>query len=146
MIGSLQRNKASVAASLFDVVHSVDRVELAEALESSLEKTEQLQSSAVQQALPVLIEVNITGEESKSGVATRDLPGLAEVVSRCKHLVGVGLMTLQAWAQRNQKSGAPLLNYGNCWRQLKITFPGDWHHLSMGMSDDYGQPSSKEPQ
>jgi pyridoxal phosphate enzyme (YggS family) len=130
MIGTLQRNKARRAAILFDWVQSLDRAELAWDLEkAALGRTEG--------PLPVLIEVNLTGEESKSGIAKEEVPGLADAIAGCPHLAGAGLMTI---ARQNadqtelRRTFATLRALGE---SLRSSYHGHWHHLSMGMSDDY---------
>src|SRR3954462_14220329 len=82
MIGGLQRNKARQAARLFDWVQSVDRAELTEALE----RTAPEERPAERGPLPVLIEVNMTGEENKGGVSPAELPGLLEMAAGCEHI------------------------------------------------------------
>jgi len=127
MIGSLQRNKARVATSMFDVIHSIDRIELAEALEKA----------ATEVALPVLIEVNVTGEVSKSGISPNELPRLAEVVAQCRHLRGVGLMTIARLGANEVEARRTFALLRELLESLQGSYPGDWTHLSMGMSDDY---------
>ena len=130
MIGSLQRNKAARAAALFDYVHSVDRVELVTALDKA----------AVERSggpLPVLLQVNLTGESTKSGVSPEELPVLADALAGRHGLRGVGLMTiarLGAGEGELRRTFAALreMLYG-----LRNSAPGDWRHLSMGMTDDY---------
>ncbi|MDQ2805414.1 MAG: YggS family pyridoxal phosphate-dependent enzyme [Chloroflexota bacterium] len=133
LIGPLQRNKARRAAAFFDTIQSVDRIDLAQALE-------QHRAADWPDAppLPVLIEVNISGEASKSGVAPADVPALADALRACPHLLPQGLMTV----------GAPGLSEAAARRQfaamralrdaLAAAHPDlPWSSLSMGMSDDF---------
>ena len=133
MIGSLQRNKARSAASFFDVVHSIDRVELVEALEQSIAR--QAHDSGV--ALPVLIEVNMTGEVSKSGIPPQGVESLAEAVAKCKGLRGAGLMTIARMGAPEAEAREVFARLRRLRDALQASYPGDWTHLSMGMSDDY---------
>jgi len=88
MIGHLQTNKATKAVELFAAVDSVDSVNLAEKLNSAAQK--------VGKKLPVLIEVNVGGEEAKSGVATdsQELEQLLTAPARLDALAFRGLMTV----------------------------------------------------
>ncbi len=122
MIGSLQRNKARDATSLFDVIHSVDRVELAEALEKA----------ATGVALPVLIEVNVTGEASKSGISPNELPRLAEAVAGCRHLRGLGLMTIARLDASEVEARHTFARLRNMLEDLHGSYLGDWTHLKYG--------------
>src|SRR6266498_3446819 len=72
MIGHLQRNKAGRAVELFDVVHGVDDAELARALDR--------RALSLGRRLPVLLEVNVSGESSKFGVAPDRALALAEAI------------------------------------------------------------------
>ncbi|HET9495285.1 MAG TPA: YggS family pyridoxal phosphate-dependent enzyme [Chloroflexia bacterium] len=126
MIGTLQRNKARRAAALFDWVQSVDRPEIARALDSAAAKP-----------LPVLLEVNLTGEPSKSGVAPGDLPALAGAVTACARLRPVGLMTIARLDAPEAELRRTFAGLRDLLEKLRSTHPGDWRHLSMGMSDDY---------
>ncbi len=132
MIGALQRNKARRAAELFDWVQSVDRVELMEALDKSA-------SERGREMLPILLEVNTTGEPAKSGVAPAELTRLADALGECRSLRGMGLMTVA-------RLGADERELRQTFGGLKIMLEelseshrsvGEWKHLSMGMSDDY---------
>ncbi len=131
MIGSLQRNKVHDAAALFDWVHSVDRPQLVAALDKAAA------DERGGQPLSVLLEVNLTGEPTKSGVSAEELPKLADMLASCEHLRGMGLMTIA----RQGASQAELHDTFGKLRQLlsslRHTHPGDWQHLSMGMSGDY---------
>lgn len=86
LIGHLQGNKVRRALTLFDSVDSVDSVSLAltvERIASELERT-----------VPILIEVNTSGEASKTGLDPADFPELLDCVAGCGHLKPQGLMTM----------------------------------------------------
>jgi pyridoxal phosphate enzyme (YggS family) len=131
MIGSLQRNKARDAVVLFDWVQSVDRPHLAKALEKAAEA-----ERAGMEPLPVLLQVNITGEASKSGVVATDLPGLTETVAACPHLKCEGLMTIARLGASEAELRETFASLRRLRDDLKREHPAV-HHLSMGMSDDY---------
>jgi PLP dependent protein len=133
LIGALQRNKAARAAAFFDRIESVDRADLIAALERH--------RAAVAPdgpPLPVLIEVNISGEASKTGAAPAAVPALADALRACLHLAPRGLMTIAApglseAALRGQFAAARALR-----DRLAAAHPDvAWPELSMGMSDDF---------
>jgi pyridoxal phosphate enzyme (YggS family) len=130
MIGTLQRNKARKAAMLFDWVQSLDRAELAWDLEKAVQENKRA-------PLPVLIEVNLTGEASKSGVAKEDLPRLADALAGCPHLRGMGLMTIARQDANEKELRHTFATLRSLLESLRSNYPGDWRHLSMGMSADY---------
>jgi len=86
LIGPLQSNKTRVVAEAFDWVHTIDRLKLAERL--SAQRPEGLPP------LQVCLQVNISGEASKSGVAPADLPALAHAVAALPRLQLRGLMAI----------------------------------------------------
>jgi PLP dependent protein len=133
MIGGLQRNKARRAVELFDWVQSVDRVELLEALEKARA------NGGNSQPLPVLLEVNTTGEEAKSGITPAELPRLADTLAKCPHLRGMGLTTIARLGADERELRGTFASLRRLLDALKESHPGegDWRHLSMGMSDDY---------
>lgn len=131
LIGALQRNKAKKAAALFDCVQSVDRIELAEALNRAVG------TSLKNRILPVLLEVNCSNEAGKSGVEPKTLGDLAEAVASCKHLRGTGLMTVARMAAGERELRETFARLRELLVNLQGGYPGDWRHLSMGMSDDY---------
>ncbi|HEX9990396.1 MAG TPA: YggS family pyridoxal phosphate-dependent enzyme [Chloroflexia bacterium] len=133
MIGNLQRNKAHRAAAMFDWIQSVDRPELAETLDHAC--AEQRHG----EPLPVLIEVNLTGEPSKSGIAPEHLPRLADTITACPNLRPTGLMTIARMGAQEPELRRTFSHLRTLMENLKHTHPGDWTHLSMGMSDDYPQ-------
>jgi len=130
MIGSLQRNKARDAVRLFDRVHSVDRAELAEALERAVAQ------DMPARILPVLLEVNYTGEATKSGVAPVELTGLVEVLARCEHLKCTGLMTIARLGDGQDELRKTFSGLRGLLEGFRADYP-DMQHLSMGMTDDF---------
>jgi pyridoxal phosphate enzyme (YggS family) len=132
MIGGLQRNKARRAVELFDWVQSVDRVELLAALDRAA-------SELGRKPLPVLLEVNTTGEEAKSGVSPDDLGRLADALAECKSLRGMGLMTVARLGADEAELHRTFDGLRKMLEGLRATHAsvGDWKHLSMGMSDDF---------
>jgi pyridoxal phosphate enzyme (YggS family) len=134
MVGHLQRRKAGQAVELFDIVHSVDSVRLARRLDSLAAERGLV--------LPILIEVNVSGEESKYGFRLAEREALdaavAEIVA-LSHLRVDGLMTV-AFVARNPEEVRPVFVRLRQMRdELRARFPaGDWRHLSMGMTDDFG--------
>ncbi len=133
MIGTLQRNKAQRAAALFDWVQSVDRPELAQALHRA--RAQQRPN----EPLHVLLEVNLTGEPTKSGVSPEHLSSLADAVTACPHLYPTGLMTIARMGAPEPELRRTFSNLRTLLESLQHTHPGNWTHLSMGMSDDYPQ-------
>ena len=86
MIGHVQRRKAREVVRLFDCVDSVDRLELAEALEKHC--------AASGKTLEILLQVNVSGEETKSGFTQKSLQEAFEVIGALPHLRVQGLMTM----------------------------------------------------
>lgn len=140
LIGHLQRNKAKVAAQHFDVIHSLDSLRLAETLDR--------QAAASGRRIPVLLQVNVSGEASKEGFA---LPGgcanqaelerfsaAVAAILALPHLAVQGLMTIAPFTD-NPESVRPVFRALRELRaELTRRFPaGDWRQLSMGMTDDY---------
>jgi PLP dependent protein len=93
MIGHLQSNKAAKALEVFSAVDSVDSVHLAEKLNAAAEK--------LGRRVPVLIELNLGGEESKSGVApvSQEFGAILEAAARLDHLEFRGLMTIPPFTE-----------------------------------------------
>ena len=96
MIGHLQTNKAAKALEVFSAVDSVDSLHLAEKLDTAAEK--------LGRRVPVLIELNLGGEESKSGVApvSQEFGALLEAAARLEHLQFRGLMTIPPFTEDPQ--------------------------------------------
>ena len=130
IIGHLQSNKAAKAAELAHWVHSVDSEKLLNKLQAGAE--------AANRTLNILLEVNWTGEESKSGIRGADEAlRLAEMAVSCKNLNLRGLMTMAEFDAtearlRETFSGVRELR-DRMERELGLTLP----ELSMGMSGDF---------
>ena len=120
LIGHLQSNKAQGAIDACDVVHSVDSVRLAAALERAAHGGKK----------PVFIQVNLAAEESKGGVLAADVPSLVARVRESPSLALLGLMTLPP-------AGPP--EDARAWfRALKqLAVEHGLEGLSMGMTDDF---------
>ena len=131
LIGSLQRNKAKTAASLFDCVQSVDRKALVEELAKH--------AAGRGSPLPVLLEFR-TGEDTKSGFTGIDeLFYAAELALASPSLRVIGLMTIAPNTGDEACLRAAFKRLVKARQELERRFPGQglWSCLSMGMSADY---------
>jgi pyridoxal phosphate enzyme (YggS family) len=130
LIGSLQTNKARDAVALFDLVHSVDRAGLVEALVAA--------ATRAGRCLPVLLQVNIAGEESKQGCAPEEAPGLAAAIIAQPALELRGLMTM-APLVADMEETRPVFRALRLLRDdLRRAHPDvPLSDLSMGMTNDY---------
>lgn len=129
LIGHLQRNKARKAVALFDVIESVDSEEIAAAIERICTEKER--------HMDILIEVNSSGESSKTGTPLTEVPALADFVrEQCPHLRLQGLMTIGPLGG-DEKA---VRNAFNTTRELRDRLrlsADDLPCLSMGMSGDF---------
>lgn len=126
-IGPLQSNKSRLVAEHFDWCHTVDRPKIAQRL--SEQRPEALAP------LNVLLQVNISGEASKSGIAPADLPALAATVAALPHLTLRGLMAIPAPESDYARQLAVFQTMNDLFVQLKLHYP-QVDTLSMGMTDD----------
>lgn len=126
LIGHLQSNKARKAVRLFDVIHTLDSIELATRLERICidEKRENLQ---------VLIQIDLAGEETKSGISEKDLLDLVEFLQNCKCLKLAGFMILPPFFEDAEKTRP----FFRRLREIRDEILPDGE-LSMGMSYDFG--------
>ncbi len=131
MIGHLQTRKAALAVRLFDMIHSLDRVELA----SEINK----RAKAMNRVMRVLIEVNTGDETTKGGVSPLRALEFAKIVAQMENLSLQGLMTIPPWFDDPEKARP----YFECLRELQETIKAaelpnvQMQELSMGMTDDY---------
>jgi PLP dependent protein len=132
LIGHLQANKARRAVTLFDVIHSVDSVALARRLD-------RLCAEEGRAFLPVMIQVDLAGEKTKSGVSEDDLPLLVSAIKSSERLRLTGLMTLPPFFEEAERARP----YFRRLRELRDAhrerddFGDHRGELSMGMSNDY---------
>ncbi|HVE90139.1 MAG TPA: YggS family pyridoxal phosphate-dependent enzyme [Burkholderiaceae bacterium] len=126
-IGPIQSNKTRAIAQAFDWVQSVDRLSVAERLAH--------QRSPDSPLLNVLLQVNVSGEHSKAGVAPEDLRQLAEAVARLPRLRLRGLMSIPAPETDVARQRVAFAQTNALFRQLRQDGL-NLDVLSMGMSDD----------
>ena len=121
MIGHLQMNKVKTALRLFDIIHSVDSLPLAEAISRRAAASRQ----------PIFLEVNVSKEPSKYGFALAQLPDRHQTIAALPNIEVKGLMTVAPQAE-NAEDVRPV------FRQLRQTARAlEVRGLSMGMSDDF---------
>jgi len=125
LIGHLQSNKARKAVQLFDVIQSLDSVELAERLE-------RICIEEGRGELPVLAQVDLAGEAAKSGIPEPELPVLVEYLRSCERLKFIGLMILPPFFD-DPESTRPFFKRLRTIRD-DVLAGGE---LSMGMSNDF---------
>lgn len=128
-IGPLQSNKTRAIAERFAWVHSVDRAKIARRLAE--------QRPAELDPLNVCLQVNVSGEASKAGVAPEELDDLADAVVALPNLKLRGLMTIPAPAEGRDAQRQPLAKLRQLQEALRQRLPqAPLDTLSMGMSDD----------
>ncbi|MEP6946529.1 MAG: YggS family pyridoxal phosphate-dependent enzyme [Acidobacteriota bacterium] len=132
LIGHLQSNKARKAVQLFDVIQTIDSIELAERLE-------RICGEEGRDSLSVFVQVDLAGEETKSGVAENELPPLVDFLKGCRHLRFDGLMIVPPFSDDIEKS-RPYFERLRAIRD-KLTAENAFNsgpgELSMGMSHDF---------
>ena len=128
LIGPLQSNKTRVAAEQFDWVHSVDRLKIAQRLSE--------QRPAHLPPLNVCLQVNISGESSKSGLHPDELLAVAQAVATLPRLTLRGLMAIPEPADDFAAQRAPHRALRELLAQLRSDGPKTQDTLSMGMSAD----------
>jgi pyridoxal phosphate enzyme (YggS family) len=127
-IGPIQSNKTRTIAEHFDWVQSVDRLKIAERLSD--------QRPAALPPLNVLLQVNISGEVSKSGAPPSDVAALARDVDALPRLRLRGLMAIPEPEDDPQRQRRPLAAMRQLFDSLRATGFAGWDTLSMGMSSD----------
>ncbi len=131
MIGHLQRNKVKYIVDKVAMIHSVDSLRLAQTIQTEAAKE--------QVTIPILLEVNVAGEESKFGLSVEEVIPLTEQISTMKNIHIQGLMTIAPYVDDPEE---------NRWvfRELKKISVDieeknidnvDMYVLSMGMTGDY---------
>jgi pyridoxal phosphate enzyme (YggS family) len=129
MIGHLQGNKVRKALELFDTVDSVDSVELARALNRA--------AGEARRALSVLVEVNTSGEASKTGIDPGEISELADGVLDCPHLKLEGLMTIGPLTDDEARIRNAFAGLREMASRVRLRSGLPLPVLSMGMSGDF---------
>jgi len=130
-IGHLQTNKAKYAVRQFDLIHTVDSSRVAKAINREAAKIDKIQK--------ILIQVNISKEETKSGIETEKVAELAEEIVHLEHLKLKGFMTMPPFFNAPEKVRPFFRRLRETRDQLRQrNLPGvDLTELSMGMTGDF---------
>ncbi len=130
-IGHLQSNKAKYAVRMFDLIHSVDSAKLAKALDKEAGKNGKVQD--------ILLQVNIGGESTKSGVKETDAIALVEQVGELSNIRVRGLMTMPPFFDEPEKARPFFHRLAQLKRRIEERkHPGvRMAELSMGMTGDF---------
>ena len=131
LIGPLQRNKARAALEVFDVVHTVDRTEIADRLQFLLGE------HWPGRKLPVLVEINIGREPQKAGALPEEAGELLGHVLGFDRLDVRGLMAIPPWADEAEASRPHFKNLRELRDRLQDQSGAPLPELSMGMSHDF---------
>jgi pyridoxal phosphate enzyme (YggS family) len=130
-IGHLQTNKAKYVVRIFDLIHSVDNLKLAQEVNRQAEKINKVQE--------ILIQVNNSGEEGKSGIPAKDAPALIEAIAPLANIRVRGLMTLPPYFDDPERA-RPYFRALRLLRDeiLEKDIPNiSMTQLSMGMTGDF---------
>lgn len=128
LIGHLQKNKVKTAVGLFDLIHSVDSLELAEEIDS--------QAAKINKKQRVLIQVKLSEEETKQGVAEKDLFDLVRKSTALENVKLEGLMTLPPFFEEPERARPYFRKLSELRKEAEkkgFRLP----ELSMGMSNDF---------
>ena len=131
MIGHLQTNKVKYIVDKVRLIHSVDSLRLAEAIEKEAEKHNRI--------VDILLEVNVAEEESKFGLKMPEVIPMAEKVVQLPHIRLRGLMTIAPFVENPEKNRAIFANLHDLYVDIKEKNidNGTVSILSMGMTNDY---------
>ncbi|MBI5049735.1 MAG: YggS family pyridoxal phosphate-dependent enzyme [Nitrospirae bacterium] len=128
LIGTLQKNKAKHAVQLFDLIHTIDSIDLAEEVNKQVEKINKMQD--------VLVQVKLSEEETKHGISEKDLPVLLGKIRGLNNLKLKGLMAMPSFFEDSEKSRP----YFRRLREIRDEAEKNGFilpELSMGMSNDF---------
>lgn len=127
-IGPIQSNKTRDIAGAFHWVHSVDRLKIAQRLHD--------QRPADLPPINICIQVNLSGEETKSGVTLGEVRAMCQAINKLDRLTLRGLMAIPAPCSDHIQQRATFRPLAELFRSLQADYP-DMDTLSIGMSDDY---------
>ncbi|MBI3260459.1 MAG: YggS family pyridoxal phosphate-dependent enzyme, partial [Ignavibacteriae bacterium] len=127
-IGHLQSNKVKLIAPFVTMIHSVDSLKLArEISKCATENNRKIQ---------ILIQVNTSGEESKSGCEPNEVINLATEITQLPSIELCGLMTIPSFTSTDEQLRSEFTMLRQIKDELQAKYPSI-HHLSMGMSGDF---------
>ncbi|HDN79814.1 MAG TPA: YggS family pyridoxal phosphate-dependent enzyme [Chloroflexi bacterium] len=130
MVGHLQTNKVRKALGIFDFIHSVDSVRLAREINK--------RAGRESKVIPILLEVNISGEATKFGFAPEEVEDAVREILSFPNLSVQGLMTIAPIVNDPEEARPFFRRLRELRDYLAEQFPQiDWKHLSMGMTDDF---------
>jgi pyridoxal phosphate enzyme (YggS family) len=134
-IGPLQSNKTRDVAEHFDWVHSIDRLKIAERLSTQRGEFSDLGP------LQVCVQINVSEEDSKSGISLEEVDALCDAITKLPHLVLRGLMAIPAPSDDVNQQCQSFAAVRECFVGIKAKHSNDvgydfFDTLSMGMSDD----------
>ena len=133
LIGPLQNNKTARAAELFHAIDTVDSFKTAQRLNSAMQSSDHPASPRL---LPILIEVKLSPEETKHGVAPDELPALLTAIAPLSQLRLQGLMTVPPWSE-DPEVARPYFQRLRRLRDDHVAQYPTLTQLSMGMSNDF---------
>ncbi len=130
-IGHLQKNKVKKAVRLFDMIETVDSIEIAKEIDK--------RCAQIGKIMPVLIEINSGGEKQKSGVLPEDAEQLSRDISRLQNIKVMGLMTMGPQYGNPEDSRPYFVKTKNIFAAIdKLDLPNvEMKCLSMGMTNSY---------
>jgi pyridoxal phosphate enzyme (YggS family) len=128
LIGPLQNNKTSKAAEIFDAIDTLDSLKTAERLNAA--------AQSLNKTLRILIEVKLSPEDTKHGLAPEELPTLLRALEPLTHLEPRGLMTVPPFDE-NPETARPYCQHLRRLRDDHLTLCPTLTDLSMGMSNDF---------
>jgi pyridoxal phosphate enzyme (YggS family) len=128
LIGPLQSNKTTKAAELFHAIDAVDSLKIAQRLDAA--------AKALGKKLPILVEVKLSHEESKHGLAPTELPALLREMEALEAVEVVGLMTVPPWSE-DAELARPYFRHLRSLRDESLARFPKLTQLSMGMSNDF---------
>jgi len=129
MVGHLQTNKVKAAVQVFDVIQSVDSFRLAQEIDR--------RAGEINRTIECLVQVNISGEESKSGIAPEQTLDLVRQVNELPNIDLTGLMTIGPLTDNKDDIREAFARCRELFKQGQDIVGDDFDQLSMGMSDDF---------